>query len=85
MSETVHVLSALMSLLCAFLLARAWRRAPSRLLLWSAVCFAALATNNIIVVVDLMLLPAIDLRLWRLLAAALGLLPLLWVLITDSD
>jgi hypothetical protein len=84
-AETVYILCALTSLLCAALLARAYRKAPSRLLLWSSVCFAALAVNSLLVVLDTIFLPSYDLRVWRLVAAAIGLGLLLWALITETD
>lgn len=85
MAEAVYILCALAALLCAGLLARAYRRAPTRLLLWSSVCFAALAANSILVVVDLLVLPQYDLRLLRLSVAVGGMLAMLWALITEGD
>lgn len=85
MAETVYILCALTSLLCAGLLARAYRKAPSRLLLWSSVCFTGLAVNSLLVVLDTIVLPSYDLRIWRLIAAAIGLGLLLWALITEAD
>lgn len=85
MAETVYILCAFTGLVCAGLLARAYQRNPSRLLLWSSVCFAALAANAVLVVVDLMVVPQFDLRPLRLIVAALGLLLLLWALIRESD
>ena len=86
MAEAVYILCALAGTLCAGLLARAYFRNPSRLLLWSSVCFTALAINALLVVVDLMLTPAdFDLRLVRLAVAGGGVLTLLWALITESN
>jgi hypothetical protein len=80
----VYILCALTGLACAALLARAYRRTPSRLLLWSSVCFAALAANALLVVIDLMVLPQYDLHHVRLIVAAAGLLTMLWSLITEG-
>jgi hypothetical protein len=33
--------------------------------MWSALCFLLLAANNLVVIIDLMVLPAVDLRLLR--------------------
>ena len=85
MAEAVYILCALTALACAALLARAYIRAPSRLLLWSAVCFACLAVNSILVVLDLLVMPQYDLRMMRLTVAAVGLMLLLWALISESD
>ncbi len=72
----VYGLCLLASLLCAGLLARAWAKARTRLLLWTAVSFAFLALNNLLLVVDLVLLP--HQALWwprqAALAAAIGVL-----------
>ena len=82
--EAVYVLCALTSLACAVLLARAYRRTPSRLLLWSSVCFVGLTLNSVLLVLDRMIIHEHDLRLWRLGAACVGLLLLLWALVTED-
>jgi hypothetical protein len=84
-AEAVYILCALTSLACAGLLLRAWRRTPSRLLFWSAVCFAGLAANSLLLIVDLMILPQYDLRVARLVVAGCGMGALLWVLITKPQ
>ena len=55
MAEAVYLLCALTSMLCAVLLARSYRKQKSRLLMWSTLCFAGLAVNNILLFVDLVL------------------------------
>ena len=85
MAEAVYILCALTSLLCAVLLLRAWRRSHLRLLLWSALCFGFLALNNFFVVLDLVVLPGLDLRLWRNLLAVAGILTLLYGFIMDQE
>jgi len=62
---SVYLLCVLTSALCAVLLGRSYLRTRMRLLLWSSLCFVLLAANNLVVVVDLAILPAIDLRLLR--------------------
>lgn len=64
-AEAVYILCMATSLFCAFLLFRSYRTARSRLLLWSTLCFVGLAISNALLVVDLMVLPHIDLRLVR--------------------
>ncbi len=53
-----------------------------RLLLWGGLCFAGLALNNILLFVDLVLVPAVDLTLARnvVALAAMGvlLIGLIW-------
>ena len=61
MTTAVYVLCALTSVACAALLLRAYAASPTRLLLWSSVCFAFLAVNNVVLVVDLSLWESADL------------------------
>jgi hypothetical protein len=65
----VYVLCLLTSTLSAGLLLNAFRRRRQNLLLWSALCFCLLAVNNLLVIIDLLLLPNIDLSLARSLTA----------------
>ena len=82
MPELVYVLCALTSVLCAGLLLRSYSSNRSKLLLWSTLCFVGLAINNILLFVDLVLVPDIDLRFLRttsaLIALALLTLGLIW-------
>ena len=72
----VYLLCFLTSAACALLLARSYRRTGARLLFWSGLCFAFLAANNLVVMLDLLVLPQSDFRLERYLLslAALGVL-----------
>ena len=65
MAEIVYALCAAMSVLCAALLFRAYHRTRTKLLLWSTLCFIGLAVNNILLFVDIIVLPDVDLRLLR--------------------
>jgi hypothetical protein len=65
MAEAIYVLCALTSVGCAALLHRQYARTGMRLLAWSSVCFAGLAVNNLIVLLDLVLFPHIDMSLLR--------------------
>ncbi len=59
----VYLLCFATSGVCALMLGRSYRRSRAPLLLWSAICFVFLAANNLVLVIDLVLLPAgIDLR-----------------------
>ena len=71
MAETVYALCALTSVLCALLLMRSWHRSRARLLLWSTLCFAGLAANNVLLLIDLVFVPDVDLSVLRA-ATALG-------------
>lgn len=83
-ANLVYVLCALTSLACAVLLYRGYRRSHTRLLFWSAVCFVGLAANNLFLIVDLRVVPAIDLSAWRLVPALIGVGALIFGLIWES-
>jgi len=61
------------SVSCAALLGRAYLRSRTRLLLWTAVSFCFFALNNLALVVDMLIVPQIDLWTWRQAAAGAGL------------
>jgi hypothetical protein len=67
------------------LLARSYWRTGTRLLLWSALCFLFLAANNLVVIMDLILLPTYDFRLARLLLSLAALGVLLFGFIWDQE
>jgi len=81
-AQIVYMLCAITALTCTVLLLRAYRASGFNLLFWSAVCFAGLTVNNVLLFVDLVLVPDVDLLLWRNVAAVLGvgtlLLSLIW-------
>ena len=86
MAELVYVLCTVTSLACAVLLLRGYDRTGTRLLLWSGLCFAGLALNNVVLVVDLMVVgPDIDLATWRLVPAAAAMLLLLYGLVWEAE
>ena len=84
MAEFVYTLSALTSAACAFLLLRAYARTHVRLLFWSGLAFVGLALNNILLYVDLLMLPQTDLSVWRLLPTVVGVSLLCYGLIWES-
>jgi hypothetical protein len=61
----VYLLCLLTSATCAVLLGRSYLRTRLPLLLWSSLCFVLLAANNLAVVLDILVLPTVDLRLLR--------------------
>lgn len=83
-ANLVYVLCALTSVACAVLLYRGFRRTHTRLLFWSAVCFVGLAANNLFLIVDLRVVPAIDLSAWRLVPALIGVGALIFGLIWET-
>ncbi len=84
MASVVYTLCALTSGLCAVLLLRAYGASRARLLLWSSLSFIGLACNNLLLFLDLVVLPTVDLLLYRSLMAALSVMVLLLGLIWDS-
>jgi len=81
----VYSLCFLTSMLCAFLLGRSFRRSGSRMLLWSALCFALLAVVNGIVILDLLIFPDINFRPIRLWLSLVAVAVLLFGFIWDED
>lgn len=65
MAIAVYLLSAAASLLCALLLTRGYRTSRTPLLFWGALCFFVLSAANSLLFIDLILLPTLDLALWR--------------------
>jgi hypothetical protein len=85
MAPVIYSLCMLTALVCAWLLLRAWRRSRYRLLLWSGLCFAGLTVNNLLLVVDKVVLPAVDLSIWRTSVALVAMAVLLYGLIWESE
>ena len=81
----VYFLCFATSSACSYLLARSYRRTGARLLLWSAICFLLLAANNLALIVDLLILPATNLSLVRLLFSASALMVLLFGFVWDLE
>jgi len=84
-ATVVYLLCALTSLACAVLLLRAYGRSRVRLLLWSGLCFAGLCLNNVLLIVDLRVMPDLDLSIIRMLPALLGVTVLVYGLVWESD
>ena len=85
MAEAVYLLCALTSLVCAFVLWRNSRRTGLRIVLWTSICFAALAAQNVLLFVDLVVVgPSIQLSPIRNLVGLAGLGLLLYGLITET-
>ncbi len=85
MATAVYVLSALISIACVVLLVRSFAATRSSLLLWAAVCFTGLALNNVILFVDKVLAPDVDLSTWRSIPALAGLLALMFGLLWEAE
>jgi hypothetical protein len=84
LAPTIYALCLLSSTVCAWLLIRSYIRNRTRLLLWSAICFFLLAINNLMVLIDLVLIPTVDFgtirQLFTLTAVSVLLYGFIWEL-----
>jgi hypothetical protein len=86
MASVIYSLCALTSITCFLLLWRSWRASGARLLFWSALCFACLSVNNVLLVLDrVVTVVQTDFSLWRLIWAFGAVLLLLFGLIWEED
>ena len=85
MATIVYALCALTSLACFVLLLRSWLSTRHRLLFWSALCFAGMTVNNFLLVLDKVVLPEVDLSVWRLSAALAAVLLLVFGLVWEEE
>jgi hypothetical protein len=83
MAEAVYALCAATSIVCAVLLLRGYRESRTKLLLWSGLCFAGLALNNVLSFVDLAMVPARDFGTLRSGVALAAMMVLLFGLIWE--
>ena len=84
MADVAYILCALTSISCAALLLRGYKQSGSRLLFWSGLCFVGLALNNVLLIIDIRVLPNVDLSNIRSLPALAGLLLLIFGLIWEK-
>jgi hypothetical protein len=84
MADIVYVLCALTSALCAVLLLRRYAQTRVRLLVWSGLCFIGLALNNLLLIVDVHVVPEVDLSIVRALPAVVGVALLIYGLVWES-
>lgn len=83
--KLVYFLCLGASLLCAGLLARAYRRSRQRLLLWCALSFSLFALNNLLLVADLVIFPNHDLWVWRQASAGAAIAIVLYGFIWEGE
>jgi RsiW-degrading membrane proteinase PrsW (M82 family) len=82
----VYLLCIATSAACMVLLIRGYRQSRARLLLWSALCFVGLAVNNLLLFIDVIVLPTeIDLQPVRHLASLAAVSVLLYGFIWETD
>ena len=86
MAAIIYSLCAITCLVAFVLLLRGWRATRLRLLFWSALCFAGLSINNVLLVLDKLVFPTqVDLSTWRLVTALIAVLLLLFGLIWEEE
>lgn len=81
----IYSLCLLTSAGCALLLVRSYGQSRAKLLLWSALCFVLLAINNLLVVIDLLILPSVDLVPLRNLTSLAAVSTLLFGFIWEAE
>ena len=82
----VYLLCLGASITCLVLLARSYARTHTRLLLWSALCFVALSANNLLLFIDVIVLPTqVDLIPLRQISSLVAVSVLLYGFIWESD
>jgi hypothetical protein len=84
-AESVYILCMLTSAAVAFLLLRAYSSTRARILFWSGLGFVGLALNNVLLVIDLMVVPQTDLSMVRNLPSLVGMALLLYGLIWEAE
>jgi hypothetical protein len=82
-ARAIYILCAITSCACAVLLLRGYARSRARLLLWSGLCFALLTVNNVLLYVDIEVLPTRDLSIVRSVPVVAALALLLYGLIWE--
>jgi len=85
MASLVYLLCAITSFACALLLLRSYLANRTPLLFWSSLCFVGLTLNNILLFIDLVIVPTIDLSFYRALCALIAVLVLVFGLIWDNE
>lgn len=85
MAEAVYLLCGVTSVACAVLLLRAYLETKTKLLFWSSLCFGGLAINNVLLFVDLVIVPSADLEIIRSFLALVGMMVLLLGLVSERQ
>lgn len=85
MEKIIYLLCAVTAAVCAVLLLRSYAQNRYRLLYWSGLCFAGLAANNVVVILDRQIFLETDLSTLRLASGLVALLPLLVGLVWEEQ
>ncbi len=84
MAHLVYILCGLTSVACAVLLFRQYQRTGGGLIFWSTWCFVCFALTNVLLFVDFVVLPEVDLSPIRTSLTLAGMLMLLYGMIRES-
>ncbi len=84
MASIVYILCALTSLSCAILLFRGYSANKFRLLFWSGIGFTGFTLNNILLFLDETVIHHIDLSIVRTIPGAIGVIIMVYGLITEE-
>lgn len=85
MAEIIYIICALTSIVCSVLLIRAYSRNKVALLLWSGLCFVFLSLNNILLFMDLVIYPDVNITIYRNLTNALAMGLMVYGLVFKSS
>ncbi len=84
MTGLVYILCAATCLLCGVMLFRGYLRTRVRLLFWSGLCFLGLMLENAMLYIDVVVVPDVDLAVWRKIPGLVALALLLFGLVWES-
>ena len=84
MAHVVYILCALTSIGCMVLLFGRYGKTRVNLLFWSALAFFFFTITNILLFVDLVVVPKVDMAVWRNISTLAGVSVLLYALINDN-
>ena len=85
MAELIYGLCTVLSLSIAVMLWRQQRRVPTRMIYWTALCFTGLALSNLLLVLDKLVFPELDLRVLRHSVSLLSIGLLLFGLVYEDE
>lgn len=84
MPGMVYLLCAATCLLCAVLLFRGYARTGVRLLFWSGLCFIGLMLDNVLLYIDVVVVPDVSLAIWRKIPGLIAIMLLIFGLVWES-
>ena len=85
MAIVIYLLCTLTSFACAWLLLASYRRTRHRLLFWSGLCFCCMTVNNLVLMLDKIVFPEMNLLPLRLITALVAVSLLLYGLIFEKE